>query len=100
MYLKSLELKNFKNYESLNIELNKGINILCGKNAQGKTNLLESIYVLGLTKTHSFFNDNNSLELYEFPNSLMVIIWTAVNYLSSHKRHTIVTQVLVGWVYF
>lgn len=59
MYLKSLELKNFKNYESLNIELNKGINILCGKNAQGKTNLLESIYVLGLTKTHSFFNDNN-----------------------------------------
>ncbi len=59
MFLKNIRLKNFRNYESLDIELNKGINILCGKNAQGKTNLLESIYVLGLTKTHSFFIDNN-----------------------------------------
>ena len=33
--------------------------------------------------------------MYEFLNSLMVIIWMTVNYLSSHKRHTIVTQVLV-----
>ena len=47
-----------------------------------------------------FVNDKNSLEVYEFLNSLMVIIWMTVNYLSSHKRHTIVTQVLVEWVYF
>lgn len=62
MYLKNLEITNFRNYDSLNIELNKGVNILCGKNAQGKTNLLESIYVLGLTKTHSFFIDNNIIK--------------------------------------
>lgn len=59
MFLESIKIKNFRNYDSLDIKLNKGINILCGKNAQGKTNLLESIYVLGLTKTHSFFIDNN-----------------------------------------
>ena len=51
MYLKRVELKNFRNYSSLKISFNKGINIIYGNNAQGKTNLLESIYVLALTNT-------------------------------------------------
>ena len=51
MYLKRVELKNFRNYSSLKISFNKGINIIYGNNAQGKTNLLESIYVLTLTNT-------------------------------------------------
>ena len=51
MYLKRVELKNFRNYSCLKISFNKGINILYGNNAQGKTNLLESIYTLGLTDT-------------------------------------------------
>ena len=51
MYLKRVELKNYRNYPSLNISFNKGINIIYGNNAQGKTNLLESIYVLALTNT-------------------------------------------------
>jgi len=53
MILEKLELRNFRNYSDIKLDLNKNINILCGKNAQGKTNLLESIYVLGFTKTHS-----------------------------------------------
>ena len=59
MYLKRLKLHDFRNYKSLNITLTKGINIIYGDNAQGKTNLLESIYVLGLTKSHRSFIDNN-----------------------------------------
>lgn len=59
MYIKKIKLHNFRNYESLNVTLTKGINIIYGKNAQGKTNLLESIYVLGLTKSHRSFIDNN-----------------------------------------
>lgn len=59
MYLKKLKLHDFRNYKSLNISLTKGINIIYGENAQGKTNLLESIYVLGLTKSHRSFIDNN-----------------------------------------
>ena len=58
MYIQSLKLKNFRNYESLELEFNKGINIIYGKNAQGKTNLLESIYVLGITKSHRASIDN------------------------------------------
>jgi len=59
MYIKKVKLHGFRNYQSLNVTLTKGINIIYGENAQGKTNLLESIYVLGLTKSHRSFIDNN-----------------------------------------
>ena len=45
MYLKKIKLHNFRNYSSLQLTLTKGINIIYGNNAQGKTNLLESIYI-------------------------------------------------------
>ena len=59
MYLEKLLLQNFRNYSSLNIKLNPHVNIIYGNNAQGKTNLLESIYVLGLTKSHLLQLDNH-----------------------------------------
>ena len=59
MYVKKLKLNNFRNYKSLIFTLTKGINIIYGNNAQGKTNLLESIYVLGFTKSHRSFIDNS-----------------------------------------
>ncbi len=59
MILKKIELTNFRNYEKLSTRFYKGVNIIYGDNAQGKTNLLESIYVLGLTKSHRSFIDNN-----------------------------------------
>lgn len=62
MYLKSIDVKNFRNYNHLSIDLNKGINIIYGKNAQGKTNLLESIYFLALTKSHRSFIDDNLIK--------------------------------------
>lgn len=62
MILKKIELHNFRNYESLMTRFYKGINIIYGDNAQGKTNLLESIYVLGLTKSHRSFIDDNLIK--------------------------------------
>lgn len=44
MFIKSIRLKNYRNYENSSVELIKGLNIFVGNNAQGKTNLLESIY--------------------------------------------------------
>ncbi len=52
MYIKSLELNNFRNYNSLNILFENSTNILYGDNAQGKTNILESIYLAATTKSH------------------------------------------------
>jgi DNA replication and repair protein RecF len=52
MIVRSLELKEFRNYEELNLIFDDGINILYGENAQGKTNILEAIYLGGTTKSH------------------------------------------------
>lgn len=62
VYLKRINITNFRNYESLELDLFPGINIIYGKNAQGKTNLLESIYVLGLTKSHRSFIDHSLIK--------------------------------------
>lgn len=52
MIIKNLKLNNFRNYSSLKVDLNEKMNIFIGDNAQGKTNILESICVLALTKTY------------------------------------------------
>ncbi|MCI5649469.1 MAG: DNA replication/repair protein RecF [Fusicatenibacter sp.] len=52
MYIKSLELKNYRNYDQLCINIDSGINILYGDNAQGKTNILEALYLCSTTKSH------------------------------------------------
>lgn len=57
MIIKSLELADFRNYETINISFDKGTNILYGDNAQGKTNILEAIYVSATTKSHKGSKD-------------------------------------------
>ncbi|MGN0465300.1 MAG: DNA replication/repair protein RecF [Lachnospiraceae bacterium] len=52
MKVVSLELQNYRNYETMSIIFRDGINILFGDNAQGKTNILESIYLCSTTKSH------------------------------------------------
>ena len=52
MWLKSLTLKHFRNYQDAEINFHSGLNIFLGQNAQGKTNILESIYFLALTRSH------------------------------------------------
>lgn len=59
MYLESLHLKDFRNYLTLDVDFDQGVNILLGENAQGKTNLLEAIYVLALTRSHRTANDRD-----------------------------------------
>ena len=62
MFLKSVDIVNFRNYSDLSLELGPNINIIYGENAQGKTNLLESIYFLALTKSHRSFIDDNLIK--------------------------------------
>ena len=52
MRLNKLELRNYRNYSELSLAVPNRLNIFLGVNAQGKTNLLESIYVLALTRSH------------------------------------------------
>lgn len=57
MYLSEIELRNFRNYENRKVAFSPGINVFIGENAQGKTNLLEAIYVLAMTRSHRTAND-------------------------------------------
>ncbi len=57
MKIESINLVNFRNYEKLNIEFDNFINIFYGKNGSGKTNLIEAIYLLSLTKSFRISND-------------------------------------------
>lgn len=57
MKIKKVELTNFRNYDKLTLEFSDSINIIYGDNAQGKTNILESIYILGITKSFRYGNE-------------------------------------------
>lgn len=61
MVIKSLELADFRNYETLNIQFDRGTNILYGNNAQGKTNILEAIYLSSTTKSHKGSRDQETI---------------------------------------
>ena len=51
MELHNLKLRNFRNYEELNLDFDPGVNLIVGRNAQGKTNLLEAVAYLGTGKS-------------------------------------------------
>lgn len=62
MIINNLKLKNFRNYKDLDIELSNKLNIFIGDNAQGKSNILESIVVLALTKSYLNVKDKNLIK--------------------------------------
>ena len=63
MFIDNLALTHYRNYESIDISFSHGINILYGDNAQGKTNVLEAIYMLATTRSH---RGNKDKEIIEF----------------------------------
>lgn len=65
MIIKSLELQDYRNYDSLNLAFDKGTNILYGDNAQGKTNILEAIYVSATTKSHKGSKDRDIVNFHK-----------------------------------
>lgn len=74
MYISSVELKNYRNYEYASIPFKDGINILFGDNAQGKTNILESLYVCATTKSHRGSRDKELIQFgYEEAHIRMMV---------------------------
>lgn len=65
MFLKSIELKNFRNYNNLELDFNKNINLILGDNAQGKTNLLESIYYTSMGRSFKPVKDRDVINFGE-----------------------------------
>ncbi len=65
MWVKKIELKNFRNYKNQKLELNKNINVLYGENAQGKTNIIESIFLCSMGKSFRAKKDKEMIKLDE-----------------------------------
>lgn len=63
MYFKNVTLENFRNYGSMTLDFDPKLNLFLGQNAQGKTNLLESLFIMGLGKS---FRTNNDKEMIAF----------------------------------
>lgn len=61
MYIESIELQNYRNYIGLSMFFDKGTNIIYGDNAQGKTNILEAVYLCGTTKSHRGSKDREMI---------------------------------------
>ncbi|MEG2620986.1 MAG: AAA family ATPase, partial [Bacilli bacterium] len=85
MFLSRLKLKNFRNFSDLNLKFNKNINIFIGNNAQGKTNILESIYFLSIVRSHRTNNDLNLIK----EKSLYMKIDASVIYNENSKNFSI-----------
>src|SRR5437764_3991828 len=62
MYLENINLLNFKNYEELNLGFSKQVNFFTGANGSGKTNLLDAVYYLSLSKSAFSSNDSQNIK--------------------------------------
>ena len=70
MLITSLKIQNFRNYENLKIDFNKDVNVIYGDNAQGKTNILEAIYLTAIGKS---FRTNKDKELIKMGENYSII---------------------------
>lgn len=62
MYIRTLRLKQFRNYDRLDLQVENKVNLILGENAQGKTNLMEAIYMLAFAKSHRTANDKELIQ--------------------------------------
>ena len=65
MIVESIKLNHFRNYDNLDLKLDKGTNLFYGNNAQGKTNILESVYLCGTTRSHKGSKDREVIHFGE-----------------------------------
>ena len=74
MRVKSLKLKNFRNYDLLHLDFDDSTNIFYGNNAQGKTNILEAVYLSGTTKSHRGTKDRDLIKFGEEESHIELVI--------------------------
>lgn len=87
MYIKEINLSNFRNYQEQKIELDKGINIFYGDNAQGKTNMIEAIFLCSMGKS---FRSKKDKELIKF-NELSTTV--KIDYEKEDRSGTIKAEI-------
>lgn len=74
MFIESIELLNYRNYEQLHMDFHEGTNVLYGDNAQGKTNILEAVYVCSTTKSHKGSKDKDIVRFGEEESHIKMMV--------------------------
>ena len=87
MHIEKIKLNNFRNYENQDIILEKGINIFYGDNAQGKTNIIESVFLCSLGKS---FRSKKDKELIKFDETCATV---TVDYAKQDRVGSIKAQI-------
>lgn len=87
MKIVSLELKNFRNYTHALVEFKDGLNVLYGKNASGKTNMLESVYLCSIFHSPRTTKDKEMILMGESKAQVKIVLE------SKFRRHTINLQI-------
>lgn len=88
MRLAHLTLKNYRNYATVDTDFSPQINVLIGENAQGKTNLLEAVYVLALARSH---RTNNDKELIRFGSDFAKITGTVTRATGNNQLELVIS---------
>ena len=89
MHIKQIQLKNIRTFENASMEFSKGIHLITGTNASGKTNLLESILYLATTKSIQHRNDKNIISQEALSNSVLPIAKISAVIESEQHNHDI-----------
>lgn len=74
MKIRSLKLKNYRNYDLLKLDFDGAANIFYGDNAQGKTNILEAVYIFGTTKSHRGAKDRELIRFGQDESHIEAIV--------------------------
>ena len=81
MVIDSLDLKNYRNYDILDMNFDKNVNIIYGDNAQGKTNILESIYMCATSRSHRGSKDKEMIRFGESESHIKAnVLKNNINY--------------------
>ena len=92
MFVESIELKNYRNYGSLSMVFDPGTNVLYGDNAQGKTNVLEAVYVCATTKSHRGSKDKEIIRFAEDESHIKMNIRNCLLYTSPSPRDGLLSR--------
>ena len=90
MECNKISIRNFRNIEAAQIEFDNGVNILCGENAQGKTNLLEAIHFTSLGKSFRTVHDE---EMIRFGEEFAEV---SLDFTDSVRRQNITVRMMQG----
>ncbi|NLJ85531.1 MAG: DNA replication/repair protein RecF [Firmicutes bacterium] len=82
MHVQALELSHYRNYRHLAIELDPYLNVFVGDNAQGKTNLVESVYLLATGRSHRTYRDAEVIRWGEEEAQIRAQVQTALGSFS------------------